>query len=378
MLSNVSVKTSPGADWIAHGLIDSIVDAFFPLIRYVDGEVDDIDSLTVDPSTDPKALHPPPAWAGITSSGSNPSIAKESPPLPPTEDSDSIEMQEKGAIVAPPPRPPMTRHLKRTLKALRRAKALLPSVHLPHQLIYIKLFFLPASSAVKKRYEHPDNQVMGRMEMVRHITHMRKLVTGMTRLLGTKHSVVGEMRKRVAEFGSGQGVDVYIGDVEGERLRPGGGTLLTTDHILLLQNSLLHYEYILSHCQPAYLSHLNLSFKIAKGRSDHAILALSTVAVGVLPLQLVTSEGPAYGFRSGCSLAGFFGTNVQVAGGRDLTPPGAPYHLYWFAGIVIFMFFVICGLVAILRWWRWAARVKRTKKRGADVPSTWDGYWGFR
>lgn len=218
VLSNVSVKTSPGADWIAHGLIDSIVDAFFPLIRFVDGEVDDIDSLTVDPSTDPKALRPQPAVPDVPQSTSDPDLAKDSPPLPPTENSDSIELHEKGTIATPPPRLPATHRLQSGWKAVQRARARLPLLRLPPQLIYVKLFLFPTTSVFNKFRDHPDNQVMGRMQMVRHITHMRKLVTGMTRLLGTKHSVVGEMRKRVAEYGSGQGVDVYIGDVEGEVL----------------------------------------------------------------------------------------------------------------------------------------------------------------
>lgn len=197
-------------------MIDSIVDAFFPLIRFVDGEVDDIDSLTVDPSTDPKALRPQPAVAAMPQSTSDPDLANDSPPLPPTENSDSIELYEKGAIVILPPRPPPTHHLQRGWRAIQRARARLPSLRLPAQLIYIKLFVFPTASVVNKYRDHPDNQVMGRMQMIRHITHMRKLVTGMTRLLGTKHSVVGEMRKRVADRGSGQGVDVYIGDVEGK------------------------------------------------------------------------------------------------------------------------------------------------------------------
>lgn len=60
------------------------------------------------------------------------------------------------------------------------------------------------------------------------------------------------------------------------------------DHILLLQNSLYHYEYILSHCQPAYLSHLNVSYAFTKGRTDQAILALSVVAISILPMQFIT------------------------------------------------------------------------------------------
>lgn len=62
------------------------------------------------------------------------------------------------------------------------------------------------------------------------------------------------------------------------------------DHILLLQTSLVHYDYILSHCQPAFLSHLSVSAHKARGGTDIAVLALSTVTVSVLPMQVVIGE----------------------------------------------------------------------------------------
>lgn len=62
------------------------------------------------------------------------------------------------------------------------------------------------------------------------------------------------------------------------------------DHILLLQTSLMHYEYILSHCQPAYLSHLQVSFHITRGGIAKHILALSVVTISILPMQFVTSK----------------------------------------------------------------------------------------
>jgi len=244
-------------------LLDSIVDAFFPLVRYVDSEVDDIDSLSIDPSTDPKA-HP-------------------APPPPPPSEQDSIELNEKGA---PPPASPVAAAPRNAW--FSQIHGYLPHIQFPRRFVYIRLFLLPTSNAHKKHYEQPDKQIMTRPQMIRHITHMRKLVTGLTRLLGTKHSVVGEMRKRLAE--QSKGFDAYIGDVEGESMGRCGGLALTADHILLLQNSLMHYEYILSHCQPAYLSHLSVSFGMSKGRSDQAILALSTVAIGILPMQLIVCE----------------------------------------------------------------------------------------
>lgn len=181
ILSHAGVE-NPGSDWIAHGLLDSIVDAFFPIIRYVDGEVDDIDSLTVDPSTDPRAHSTPPE----------------------VFNAEGIELTEKG--VRPAPRVSTLRKVGHALT--------IPPILLPRWFIYVRLFFLPAASATSKKYDHPDNQVMSRQAMLRHMTHMRKLVSGLTKLLGTKHQVVGLLRKRVAD--NGQGIDAYIGDVEGE------------------------------------------------------------------------------------------------------------------------------------------------------------------
>lgn len=57
----------------------------------------------------------------------------------------------------------------------------------------------------------------------------------------------------------------------------------------MLQTSLLHYEYILSHCQPAYMAHLHVTFAIVRSGTSDLILALSIVGIGILPLQLLTS-----------------------------------------------------------------------------------------
>jgi Mg2+ and Co2+ transporter CorA len=65
---------------------------------------------------------------------------------------------------------------------------------------------------------------------------------------------------------------------------------VSLDHILMLQTSLNHYEYILSHCQPAYMSYLGVTSSIVRGDISNMILALSCVTVGYLPMQFVTCE----------------------------------------------------------------------------------------
>lgn len=52
--------------------------------------------------------------------------------------------------------------------------------------------------------------------MLKNMTDMRKLVTGLTRLLIAKGAVIGRLRKRAKEEGGT--VEAYIGDVEGDSL----------------------------------------------------------------------------------------------------------------------------------------------------------------
>ncbi len=62
------------------------------------------------------------------------------------------------------------------------------------------------------------------------------------------------------------------------------------DHICMLETSLLHHESLLTHCQSAYTTHLGVAFSVTRGATDEAILALSTVSIGILPMQFVVSQ----------------------------------------------------------------------------------------
>lgn len=213
------VNDHQGSDWIAHGILDSIVDAFFPMIRYVDNEVDDIDRLTIDPYVDSQPS--PPSGSTSTPSSSDTSIAANGN----VERELGIEMSEKisldstGAKVwRPPPSPDYIRPslpLTRRLCAFARAH----HVRMPRFLIYIKLFWQPIANGNNKRHHTDRPHAFGRYEMIKRITDTRKLVTGLSRLLHGKHAVVGRMRKRakVMDF---EGVEAYIGDLEGEYTIP--------------------------------------------------------------------------------------------------------------------------------------------------------------
>lgn len=67
----------------------------------------------------------------------------------------------------------------------------------------------------------------------------------------------------------------------------------TTDHILMLETSLRHFDYILSHCQPAYMSHINVSYGYQRGRTDQFLVVLTGITIGTLPIAVMVGEPAA-------------------------------------------------------------------------------------
>lgn len=57
------------------------------------------------------------------------------------------------------------------------------------------------------------------------------------------------------------------------------------DHIITLQQSLAHYERMLSQSHPTFLSQLRFSVDRAKSDSDKAITFLTVVSLGVVCVQ---------------------------------------------------------------------------------------------
>lgn len=223
---------------------------------------------------------------------------------------------------------------------------------------------------------------------------MKRLTTGLTRLLGSKYQVVTKLRKRVAEE-HGE-VGAYIGDVQGQSsatgqpLRPRQQTHsrhISTDHILMLQTSLSHYEYILSHCQPAYMSHLSVTFSIARGSTSSLVLALSCVTIGVLPAQMFIGESTReghFGFveADDFCVTGLFSMNVHIPTnlGPDHSTRRAdgslrPLNLFFIIMSVIFI--IAMATLLLVRFWRWQAKQK-SKKRGILRPHRQSMTWWAR
>jgi magnesium transporter len=59
------------------------------------------------------------------------------------------------------------------------------------------------------------------------------------------------------------------------------------DHILALQQSLAHYERMLSESHPVYLQNLYIDLLHARAKTDFAMFVLTVIVVVDLPPQVV-------------------------------------------------------------------------------------------
>lgn len=309
----LSQSVNMTSDWIAHGIMDSIVDSFFPFLEGVEKEVANMESLLVseDVSTDPAVTNPPPAPADIpTTPGFEKVVATN-------------EKSETSSFV-------VTEKPHDTLKAAeRKTHFKLPSSW--------RLYLRGLKSSVQAFYGHfrvvfKHTPTAKTTNTVHRMARTRRLVTSLTRVLAHKSEVVAQLQKRlltVGQGGLGNGTDhdhdvyVYMGDVQ--------------DHILTLQQALVHYERVLSTSQPTYLSHLRLSHSQAQSGTDTALVTLTTVSMGVVLVQ---------------TLIGLFSMNVEVPANNLM---GNRYYVFGivvaFAGVVLIVYANFVRL-----WWKWAKR----------------------
>ncbi|KAJ3558813.1 hypothetical protein NM688_g704 [Phlebia brevispora] len=304
------------SDWIAHGIMDSIVDSFFPFLDQIEKEVVNIENLVFTDEQNLSVSHDD--TGSSRSSGSDTAV----PDSPLSRDKDSIEMKivtDKPELRSLPrthfsvPNPPVL-SLRRMKQVMRRLKFTLSRVDLKVKRVALT----------------------GAPTTIQRVARMRRLVTSLTRVLATKSEVVASVKKRLfmtGESGLGNGtmddqdVFVYMGDVQ--------------DHILTLQQSLAHYERMLSQSHPTYLTHLRLSASKAKSGSDKAIVILSIISMAVLITQAVI---------------GFNSMNIHLPHNPK------PSHDYSVFGIVIAISFSVLLLYAIVvRWW-WVRALKKQRR----------------
>ncbi|KAH9898329.1 hypothetical protein C8Q73DRAFT_727005 [Cubamyces lactineus] len=268
MLLGESINTS--SDWIAHGIMDSIVDSFFPFLEVIEKEVLEIEQLVFSAS-DGTGI-PASEKLASTRSGSSGSDTVLLSDKGPTADSD-----EKHSFVGVANPSLKSASLKPRFSAPTSIPLLVRGAR---RAICEAIASIPRFRAVDTHssdYNHPTTTIQ-------RMARTRRLVTSLTRFLAVKSEVVTQVKKRLltqGEWGLGTGTDndldvfVYMGDVQ--------------DHILTLQQSLAHYERMLNQSHPTYLSQLRLSVSKAKSNSDKAIVSLTVISLGVLCIQTLLS-----------------------------------------------------------------------------------------
>lgn len=194
-------------DWIAHGILDSVVDSFFPFLAQIDKEVDQIEKVLY---SDPEVPE---------------DVTKATPTKPkPSSDSISDSIDEKGddsSTSAKDEKPPMiSRHRVKTAKF--RAPPLPVSLHIRRAKRFLKSLFSNTSTAAGAGEPWAEQQVDPATRTVYKMAKIRRLVTTLARLLSTKADLIGQIRKRLVTRGewsldSDPELYIHMGDILGQQ-----------------------------------------------------------------------------------------------------------------------------------------------------------------
>ncbi|KAI0651923.1 hypothetical protein C8Q79DRAFT_997150 [Trametes meyenii] len=312
MLLGESINTS--SDWIAHGILDSIVDSFFPFLEVIEKEVVDIENL-VYAVGDGSGLSSKNRGASVESQSSGSDTALEKANNFADEKQSLVDVSRKSTRSILRPRFSAQSSIPLLMRRVRRA-------------IRDTIASIPRFKAIDTEssdYRRPTTTI-------HRMARTRRLVTSLTRFLAVKSEVVTQVKKRLitqGEWGLGTGTEddldvfVYMGDVQ--------------DHILTLQQSLAHYERMLNQSHPTYLSQLRMSVNKAKAGSDKAIVSLTVISLGVLCVQ---------------TLLGLASMNCEVPSDPD---DSNLYDVFAAVIAIATLITIIYGLV-VRHWWIQAKR----------------------
>lgn len=217
-------------DWIAHGLLDSVVDSYFPYLEVIEREVSEVERH-------------------IFSAGERSGVVKNTASAIP----DKLSLKSGGATVnekvtsadldearepSSLPHLSTTTSIKSFGSRLRFVSPSFSMIMRQAKRAVVELFnSVPRFKAVNTKapgYHHPTHTV-ARMARV------RRLVTSLARFLAVKSEVVAQVKKRLltkGEWGLGTGMEddldiyVYMGDVQGKCSRGVLQTRRLTAHAL--------------------------------------------------------------------------------------------------------------------------------------------------
>lgn len=312
------------SDWIAHVILDSIVDSFFPFLENVEREAMTIEKVIFSANSDeiiPVETPNSPKVISIISGLTNRPVPTGTNTGSQLEDkhSDDQKLEDEDSL---------------------RPRFVAP--RLTVSLVFHRMKRSITSNAWKSWRTKADPPPPTPMKLtLRRIGTARKLVTSLVRLLATKSDVVTAFRKRLMRAAALKSksltglssdkpeVAIHSGDVQ--------------DHILTLQQSLLHYERVLNEFNPTYISQLRAEIATTKNKSDTHLLYLTTVAACCGTVNI---------------MIGVFSMNVKLP--MNVHAVGSPF--YWFCGLIVMSAVIVFTLLAVIRHWR-----KQSKRRSSRL-----------
>jgi len=319
------------SEWIAHGILDSIVDTFFPVLNVIEKEVKVLDALVSGETPTEDGHH-----HAVAPDQRGEDVAKQEGDKSEDATLSAGGTNEESAVVSEKPGAESDgRKISFRVSSVPTFNAF--SLRRMRSWLYKAFHSSRPPSKNEAQEPSPTHATLLRMATT------RRIVTSLTRLLSSKSEVVAQIRKRLLtsssmglwDFkGSTDDVAIYMGDVH--------------DHILTLQQLLEDYERMLSQSHPAYLSQLRASQALARGGTDKAILVLTMVSMMALCIQC---------------FVGIFSMNVKLPGNRKTMPGGAPGGpLNVFIIIVSCAFLIGGGFLLLVRHWRAVAKKERNRR----------------
>ncbi|KAL0071874.1 hypothetical protein AAF712_000796 [Marasmius tenuissimus] len=299
-LISFAESTTMSSAWIAHGLLDSIVDSFFPCLDEIEKEIANVEELVFegDRTNDTQT----PVQPEDTQSTTRRWIPKLPSFFGPSES--TIEGTELVKIPSSPSSPPLEKEKEKdetdTYRGSLATKTRFALPRPPMALMQKRFlrFFRSRFRLSKGEKSSPPSTTYVNL---RRIARTRKLVTSLTRVLASKADVIAQIRKRMVSGLGGASsaedleVAIYMGDVQGYSYVRSHTLALHTDqrsldHILTLQHSLSHYDRMLNQSYPIYLRQLRMQLAFAKSNTDKALIMLTTVSIAILCAQSVIGK----------------------------------------------------------------------------------------
>jgi magnesium transporter len=201
-------------DWIVHGILDGVVDSFFPFLAQIENEVDQVEKVLYSNPDVPESVEKASSVSLKPSSEST---------LDPLDEKDVEKEDDKStnAYDEKPPLSPVKPH-QRAKTATFSPPSLPVSLHIRRARRFLKSLFSKTSTATGVGELRMEQQINPATRTVYRMVKIRRLVTSLTRLLSTKVDLIGQIRKRLVSRGEWSldgDLELYIhlGDILGQQ-----------------------------------------------------------------------------------------------------------------------------------------------------------------